>query len=231
MISTEFWKRIDNVLRQYDLLRHPFYRAWMQGKLTRNDLCEYSMEYYHHVESFPKYLREFARRLPAGELRQEVYQNLCDEEGISGRYNRSHVSMWMSFAEEMGADPVMVRRRAPLPKTQRLIATFFDFAQSGSEAEALATFYAYESQVPVIAAHKAAALRNNYGASESACEYFVLHSTEDVRHANVWREQLQRVIDEDPAAEIYAVVACELAAKALWHALDGIESLRTGVGG
>jgi pyrroloquinoline-quinone synthase len=142
MISTEFWRRIDNILGQYDLLRHPFYRAWMQGKLTRSDLCEYSMEYYHQVESFPKYLREFARRLPAGELRQEVYQNLCDEEGIGSRDNRSHASIWMSFAEEMGAEPGMVRIRTPQPKTQQLIAMFFDFAQSGSEAEALATFYA-----------------------------------------------------------------------------------------
>jgi pyrroloquinoline-quinone synthase len=138
--------------------------------------------------------------------------------------------MWMPVADEMGANPGMVCSRTPLPKTQQLIAMFFDFAQSGSEAEALAEFYAYESQVPVVAAHKAAALRNNYGASESACEYFELHSTEDVRHANVWREQLQRVIEEDPTAPIYAIVACELAAKALWRALDGIESVRIRVG-
>lgn len=45
MTQGEFGKKLDNIVRQYDLLRHPFYKAWMQGALTRDDICEYSMEY------------------------------------------------------------------------------------------------------------------------------------------------------------------------------------------
>lgn len=178
------------------------------------------------MAAFPKYLRELARRLPPGELRHEVYQNICEEEGQSGGDNRSHAAVWGIFAEEMGADPAAMGNRAPLPKTQQLIDIFFELAQSGSEAEALAAFYAYESQVPALAAHKAAALRNTYGVKDAACEYFILHTTSDIRHASVWRDQLLRIVDGDPSVATYAIVACELAAKALWRALDGINARR-----
>ncbi len=226
MTQAEFLKKIDETVKGYDLRRHPFYLAWTEGKLTQDDLREYAMEYFHQVSSFPKYLREFARRLPAGELRHVVYQNLCDEEGLTGCDSRSHAAIWTVFAQEMGASPLAMRSRAPLPKTQQLIDIFFEQAEFGSKAEVLATLYAYESQIPKLAADKASSLRRHYGASEAACEYFDLHSTIDIRHANFWGDQLLRSIDQDPTAVTHALVAADLAGRALWRALDGINARR-----
>src|SRR5215831_9666762 len=79
MKATEFISKVDQVVRDYSLLYHPFYQAWMQGLLSRNDLREDSIEYHRHGAAFPMYLREFARRLPAGELRNAVFQNLLEE--------------------------------------------------------------------------------------------------------------------------------------------------------
>jgi pyrroloquinoline-quinone synthase len=149
----DFLEKIDNTIRQYPLICHPFYQAWMQGALTRDDLREYAMEYYNQVAAFPMYLREFARRLPAGELRHRVHQNLCEEEGNgNGPDKRTHATIWMAFAEEVGASLFEIHNRKPLPKTQQLVDLFFELAQAGSEAEALAAFYVYESQVPGLAA-------------------------------------------------------------------------------
>src|SRR6476620_778684 len=66
MTSQEFVQQLDARILKYDLLCHPFYKAWSEGKLSRNDLREYAHQYYHHVEAFPSYLDEFAARLPHG---------------------------------------------------------------------------------------------------------------------------------------------------------------------
>jgi pyrroloquinoline-quinone synthase len=43
----------------------------------------------------------------------------------------------------------------------------------------------------------------------------------------VWRDQLERIVENSPAAEEHALAAAERAAKALWNALDGIDTART----
>jgi len=64
-----------------------------------------------------------------------------------------------------------------------------------------------------------------YGADNTTCRYFTLHTTADVRHSQVWKDLLSKeVADEGSATR--ALDAAESAAKALWTALDGIERER-----
>src|SRR5579862_8629724 len=63
MNTAEFLEKLQASIAKYDLLSHPFYRAWSAGELTRDDLREYARHYYHHVEAFPCYLAAFALRL------------------------------------------------------------------------------------------------------------------------------------------------------------------------
>ena len=79
-----FWQELESRISKYDLLRHPFYQAWSEGKLTLEDLREYAGDYYHHVAAFPTHLAAFYSRLPEGDLRRAVVQNLADEEGLDG---------------------------------------------------------------------------------------------------------------------------------------------------
>jgi len=53
-----------------------------------------------------------------------------------------------------------------------------------------------------------------------------LHTTADVYHSNVWKEQLAKRVEADPSRAESALTAAEGAAKALWNALDGIEERR-----
>jgi pyrroloquinoline-quinone synthase len=115
----------------------------------------------------------------------------------------------------------------PIAEVESLTQQFHSAAQNGAPEEALATFYAYESQVPRVAAEKARGLQEMYGADAKTCEYFTLHTTADVYHSRVWKQQLANAVDENPAAAERALNAGENAAKALWTALDGIEAERT----
>jgi pyrroloquinoline-quinone synthase len=66
-----------------------------------------------------------------------------------------------------------------------------------------------------------------YDASDKTCGYFSLHATADIHHSKIWRQQLAKGLETDPNPAERALAAGERAAKALWHALDGIDRRRT----
>src|SRR5438128_532591 len=53
MSLAETFALLHQRLLKYDLLSHPFYKAWSAGDLQREELREYAQDYYHHVEAFP----------------------------------------------------------------------------------------------------------------------------------------------------------------------------------
>lgn len=229
MTTAAFMEQLEARIAKYDLLCHPFYQAWSAGKLTRNDLREYAQDYYHHVEAFPSYLAAFGLRLEDGGLRSAVLSNMCDEKGVEGGKGKDavpHSELWLDFAEGMGSSRNL-EWHTPVKQIHHLIRHFHQVASEGTAEEALAAFYAYESQVPRIAQEKERGLRKMYGADDKTCGYFSLHTTADVYHANVWREQLEQRIAERPEAAESALDAAEKAAHMLWRALDGIEARLT----
>ena len=226
MDQLEFFRELDARVAKYDLLCHPFYQAWSAGELSHEDLRGYALDYYQHVNAFPSYLAALALRLNDGELRRAVLANMRDEQGGEGEAAEAHSDLWMDFAEGMGAARNALGHES-VPEVKQLVKHFAQVAEEGTPAEALAAFYAYESQVPRVSTEKDRGLRERYGAGERTTRYFTLHATADVYHSNVWREQLAKRVEEDPKAATQALDAAENAAKALWTALDGIESRRT----
>jgi pyrroloquinoline-quinone synthase len=228
MTPSEFCGQLDARVAKYDLLCHPFYKAWAAGELTRADLRAYAQDYYHHVEAFPSYLAAFGLRLEESELRRAVLENMCDEKGVEGRLGREsvpHSELWLDFAEGMGSSRNLSWHN-PVPEVRKLTRHFFQVASEGMPEEALAAFYAYESQVPRIAQEKERGLRSFYGADDKTCGYFALHTTADVYHSRVWRKELEKRVAENPEIAETALDAAETAARALWQALDGIEARR-----
>ncbi len=228
MTCTRFVEQLETAIARYDLLCHPFYRAWAAGELTRDDLREYARHYYHHVQAFPCYLAEFALRLEDGELRRAVLANMVDEKGIAGKSGKEavpHAELWLDFAEGMGARRDM-HWHLPVKQINELMRYFHNVASEGTAEEALAAFYAYESQVPHIAKEKERGLREIYGADDKTCGYFALHTTADVYHSNVWLEQLEKRVATKPETAQAALDAAENAARVLWQALDGIDAAR-----
>jgi len=228
METKAFLSLLEERIHPYDLLCHPFYKAWSAGELTRDDLREYAEGYYPHVEAFPGYLAQLGVRLEEGELRRAVLANMTDEKGGEdsfGEPERSHSELWLDFVQGVGGRRIAKRR--PVGEVRKLIAWFHRVAGEGTPEEALAAFYAYESQVPRVAQEKDRVLRELYGADEKTRNYFTLHALADVHHANVWRNQLEKRVKANPETAEKALVAAENAAKGLWRVLDGFEARRT----
>jgi pyrroloquinoline-quinone synthase len=210
---------IDAAIAERSMLSHSFYRAWEQGALTRDALAAYARQYFHHVEVFPRAVSAVHANCPDAAGRRLLAENLAEEEGL-GEGQQDHASLWLDFAASLGSDEAAVRAEALNDETENLIDTFRKLSRR-SYASGLAALYAYESQLPAIAKTKIKGLVERYDLDEPrALKFFQVHEYADIEHADVCRELLDALPDEE-RAEAHAA-ACELA-EALRMFLTGMQ--------
>jgi pyrroloquinoline-quinone synthase len=213
---------IDVHVAEKAMLKHPFYQAWSAGQLSKGDLRDYAMQYFHHVEAFPRAVSATHSNCADAEARFLLAENLAEEEGI-GAGQAPHADLWLDFTAAMGADEAETRAVRLNRETQNLIDTFRKLSRQ-SYAAGLGALYAYESQLPAVSATKIDGLDRFYGVSDAnAIRFFAVHEKADVEHSAVCRDLLDRL----PAGEREEAVAAgaELAG-ALWGFLDGMEQRR-----
>ncbi len=206
---------LDAMIAEHHLLKHPFYQAWTEGKLSRESLQLYAEQYYQHVRAFPENLKELAGRAN-GPLAELVKENLAEELDASG----SHPALWREFAKSLGVSDASLDSARPLPGIAALLDTYDEVVSQGTMTQAVASFYAYEAQVPEIATQKISGLRSFYNITEPrALAYFGVHEEADVRHRAAWRGWLA---DQKDADTFGVLCAAERSLKALWGALDAV---------
>jgi len=220
MANTELLARLDAAIAQKNLLKHPFYQDWQAGKLSREALQLYAAQYYRHVEAFPKHLRVLAARTE-GPLRDTVMENLAEEENPSA----PHPKLWRDFAAAVGVAEDDITCCPALPGTQAVVATFREICGDRPVAEAVAALYAYEAQVPEIAATKLDGLRKFYGINRAeALAYFAIHEEADKVHRAAWRSWLA---EHTEGSDDEIVATANEALDALWGALDAVHCAKT----
>jgi pyrroloquinoline-quinone synthase len=206
---------LDALVGEHHLLKHPFYQAWTEGKLSKESLQLYAEQYYQHVRAFPENLQQLAGRTD-GQLAELVNENLAEELDPSA----PHPLLWRQFAESLGVSEAALDRARPLPGIAALLDAFDEVASEGTLAQAVAAFYVYEAQVPEIAAQKISGLRRFYDINDPrALAYFGVHEEADIRHRAAWRGWLASQKDADTFG---VLCAAERILKALWGALDAV---------
>jgi len=211
---------IDSKVAGRAMLKHPFYQAWTEGRLPLDTLRDYSRQYFHHVEAFPRAVSAVHSVCPDRDGRRMLADNLAEEEGIEAG-KQDHASLWLMFACGLGESEDAVRGQELNGETQALIDTFRRLSRQ-SYAAGLGALYAYESQFPGVASAKIEGLIDRYGISdEETLRFFRVHESADVEHSSVCRALLDR-LPESECAE--AVAAGEELAEALWNFLSGLEA-------
>jgi pyrroloquinoline-quinone synthase len=200
-------RRLDQARERWNVLRHPFYRRWSAGELSREELAFYAGEYRHAVVALAD-ASEAAAKTSESELRADLEEH--------GREERAHVELWDRFADAVGAD----LGREPLSETMQCARAW----RAASDAvEALAVLYTVEAGQPAISQTKLEGLIHHYGMSPGtdATRYFELHSELDHEHAARSRAALEKRLHElDP--EDLARLG-EDAVEGNWRLLDAVE--------
>jgi pyrroloquinoline-quinone synthase len=206
-------ERLNEIIASKSLLKHPFYQAWTEGKLSKDVLRRYAGQYWAQVSSFPRFVSSVHSRCPEIEARKVLLENLVDEE----LHGVDHPELWMRFAEGLGATRAEVKEQRPLPETTAMVDGYFALAAS-DWTDGLCALYAYESQVPAVSKSKIEGLQKFYGIEDArSLAFFNVHQSYDVEHARKVSELID--LHADP---VKAEAATQKAADALWGFLDGI---------
>lgn len=205
--------QLNEIISSSHLLNHPFYQAWSNGELSQETLQHYAAQYYHQVQSFPRFISRVHSHCPHIEPRKVLLQNLVDEE-IHGT---DHPALWMQFANGMGASQARVLDEMPLPETKIMVDTYYEMAQRDWR-DGLCALYAYECQVPAVSTSKIDGLKKFYGVTdEHTLAFFTAHQAYDVEHASQVASLIEQYVEPEQAKR-----ATQEAAAVLWGFLDGM---------
>lgn len=189
----ELRTRLDGVLDRWNLLEHPFYRAWSAGTLPEEALRRYATEY-----------GAFIGTLSHG------WTTLDDPE--TAREEQEHAGLWAEFAASLDAPAGEPR----IEETRALVGASRDLFET--PAGALGALYAFEAQQPATARSKREGLEAHYRLPQREGSYFAVHS----ENWHETEKILARLSRLSPEAQEGSVRACERMAEALWNALSGI---------
>jgi pyrroloquinoline-quinone synthase len=215
--SAEVTQALDRMVEERSLLKHPFYLEWTRGTLERERLRNYAIQYYRHVEAFPRYLSAIHSRCADIVTRQALLENLIEEE----RGDRNHPELWLRFAEGLGVSRDRVLNAAPLAASS-LVDTFAYLTRDRPIEAGLAALYVYESQIPAIAKAKIDGLARFYGiADERSLSFFKVHEEADVWHAQTGARLIEDYAARNGSADA-VLDAGRKALDALWGMLDAV---------
>ncbi|MEK0346223.1 MAG: iron-containing redox enzyme family protein, partial [Nitrosopumilus sp.] len=175
-------KRIDEMIDNRSLLKHPFYQMWSDGKLTQDSLAGYSKEYFQLVKAVPFFMKPIIEKAPDSVI-SELIANQQEES--------DHVKLWIDFAGELGVSEDELTSYTGLTKTRNAVSDLNELMNT-YEGGACA-MYAFEKEIPKISQTKLDGLAEFYKmTSDEATEYFKLHTEADIRHTISWRNILKK---------------------------------------
>lgn len=211
-------ERIDALIAERHLLKHPFYTKWREGTLSREALQEYARQYYAFESTFPRLLSSLHARSERADVRQSLLDNLWDEE--HGEVN--HAELWLRFGEGIGVDRESVRTATANSGTRGLLDSYWASVTDASLAAGIAALYAYEGQVPEVATEKIRGLVEQYGVDDPrTLAFFTVHSTLDIEHSGAERSMIASLAPTADEEE-QVLAATRSALDAWWGFLDAV---------
>ena len=175
-------QRIDEIIEERSLLKHPFYEMWSDGKLTQESLAGYSKEYFQLVKAVPEFMTPIIEKAPNSVI-TELTENQQEES--------DHIKPWISFAGELGVSNDELISYSGLDKTKKAVSDLSELMTTFDGGAC--AMYAFEKEIPKISQTKLDGLSEFYQiTNDNATEYFKLHTEADIRHTASWRNILEK---------------------------------------
>jgi len=200
-------KKIDELIEQKSLLKHPFYQMWSDGKLSMDSLAGYSKEYFQMVKAVPSFVDAIAKFAP---------ETMIGEIRSNGAEESEHIQPWTDFAVSLGVQRDEIDNYTGLEKTNQAVSELSELMTSFEGGAA--AMYAFEKEIPKISHTKLDGLEKFYNiTSDDATQYFRLHMEADIRHAATWQNILENIPEEKYSA---LIEVAEKSLSAQNHLLD-----------
>jgi len=204
---------------------HPLWLEIADGKLTRDQLQLFAVQFFLQVREFPRAVSAMHANCPFPQERMELAESVYEEETgrISG-CNRPHPELFITFGEAVGLSRSDMVEGRPLPATRALIDWFELSTKQRSFIEAAAAInLAAEGQVPGAFGPMARRLQEHYGLSKEAVAFWDVHEVADQEHSEVGDNIVVRHAT-DGAIQARVRDALQHSLDAWWQFFDGIRA-------
>ena len=179
--------KIDTIIEQKSLLKHPFYQKWSEGTLDIESLAGYSREYNHLVKAVPGFINSIISHAPL-DVDIDSMNKVMNEEV-------NHISLWAKFASSLGVNDSQLELDVK-SKTVQAVTNLGSLMTSFEEGAC--AMYAFEKEIPKISHTKLEGLAEFYKITTyDATEYLQEHTEVDIRHAAVWSKIVANTTQPD----------------------------------
>ncbi|MES2023421.1 MAG: iron-containing redox enzyme family protein [Patescibacteria group bacterium] len=213
MKNTSFFEQVSAIIKEKSILNHPFYKCWQMGKLTKEEMQDYTKQYYHLENAFPRFMSGIHTNCENADMRQNMLKDLIGEEGEA----TNHVNQLFAFGKAFGLSKEELMNSRANQNTTDAINTILSLTQDKDINKGLAALATYKEQIAKVAVTKEFGLKEFYGVEgDEALQFFRTHAKKNV----IWHEMLDEMINdkEQPIALNSVGTLCD----AWWHYLDGV---------
>ena len=222
LTKDKFSEAISGIIAGKNILNHPFYQKWNDGKLSIDELKNYAVQYYRFVENFPMFVSSVHSYCGNPAARAMILENLADEEGYKTNVS-DHPALWLNFCKSLGLDENnVINNEKTVPEVNKMVDGFYKLCRSEDYKLGLAALLAYEAQIPEVSRVKIEGLKKFYGIDEpEALEFFTVHEKADIYHS---RDEMNAIVEncktEEEQNKVLHVI--KQSADLYWQMLDGM---------
>jgi pyrroloquinoline-quinone synthase len=204
---------------------HPLWLAIADGKLAREQLKRFAVQFFLQVREFPRAVSAMHANCPFPDERIKLAESVYEEDtGRLSGCNLPHPELFIRFGESLGLERAELVEGRPLPTTRALIDWFELSTKQRSFIEGAAAInLAAEGQVPGAFGPMARRLQSHYGLSREAVEFWDIHEMADAEHSDVGDHIVVRHAT-DAATQARVRDALQHSLDAWWQFFDGIQA-------
>lgn len=217
--SADVLEAIDAIRAEHHPATQPLLRAMADGELTRDELRAFAAQYFHVVDSLPRFVsmvHSVTTKHPA--IRRTLLNLLVPLE----LHPPSIADLWLQTCASLGLFSDTVRNAEPSVTTAVCLTDFEYLCQAGT-VQGLAAIYSWLSRLPEVCRISQEAFATHYGiASGPGVQFFEIVGFQSAGQMRPLRAALAALLDEYPEAGPAAVEAARGATAAVTGMYSGV---------
>jgi pyrroloquinoline-quinone synthase len=210
--------------------KHPFFRAFGEGKLPLKAMGHYQALHYHYVcRALPSFGIFYARAYHLDDVRKMMAENLAEEEGFKaisqpGHEPHDHTELMFRFCRATGLSDEEVRNMHMTPAWWARSLLYYHTGATEPIGVVLAMQTTQEGQMPgLISEVLLPAFEKHYGFKRTSpeIEFFTEHDAADVEHSRRQSELCAKYLDT-PELEARALRVAQDICELRWASITDL---------
>lgn len=209
--ASEMIRQIDETIAATSPAHEPLFIAMSKGELPREGLRAFMREYYHLVDSLPRFVSMVHSHTSDHAMRRALLEVLAALELKAPSIGE----LWLQTCSAMGLVSSDVRTNVPNLTTETCLSDF-EYLCTESTVRGVAALYAWMSRLPMSCKVQQKALEEFYDLrSGPGVQFFNVMKLQSTSHARVLRSILHELLTQNPENATMALHAAESAIAAV----------------